>query len=183
MVINEHVILVNDHGEVLGTQDKYAAHTTQTPLHLAFSCWLFRPSGECLVTRRAMSKKAWPGVWTNSVCGHPQTGESVEQAIIRRCRFEIGAEIENITAVAPGFRYRETDPSGIVENEICPVFAAQVVSPLMINSDEVMEYKWVELGALLRALQATPWAFSPWMAAEATSAQPQLQLFAAELAQ
>ncbi len=183
MGYQEHVILVNDHGEVLGTQEKYAAHTTHTALHLAFSSWLFRPSGECLVTRRAMSKKAWPGVWTNSVCGHPQTEEPIEQAIIRRCRFEIGAEITNITAVAPGFRYRETDPSGIVENEICPVFAALIVSPLIINSDEVMEYQWVELEALLQALHATPWAFSPWMAAEAASATQQLRRFTASLGQ
>jgi isopentenyl-diphosphate delta-isomerase len=68
-----------------------------------------------------LKQKAWPGVWTNSVCGHPQSGEEIEQAIIRRCRFEVGAEITDITAVAPEFRYREVDPSGIVENEICPV--------------------------------------------------------------
>ena len=177
MVIQEHVILLNDQGEVLGTQEKYAAHTSHTPLHLAFSSWLFRPTGECLVTRRAMSKKAWPGVWTNSVCGHPQQGETVEQAIVRRCRFEAGVEIIDITPIAPGFRYRETDPSGIVENEICPVFAAQVITPVAINADEVMEYRWVELNALLVALEATPWAFSPWMAQEAAGANAQLRQF------
>jgi isopentenyl-diphosphate delta-isomerase len=53
--------------------------------------------GECLITRRALSKKAWPGVWTNSVCGHPQSGEETTQAVIRRCRFEVGAEITDIT--------------------------------------------------------------------------------------
>jgi hypothetical protein len=30
MSIQEHVILVNDQGMVIGTQEKYAAHTTQT---------------------------------------------------------------------------------------------------------------------------------------------------------
>ncbi len=89
MSIQEHVILVNDQGKVIGTQEKYAAHTSHTPLHLAFSSWLFNANGECLITRRALSKKAWPGVWTNSVCGHPQADEATEQAIIRRCRFEV----------------------------------------------------------------------------------------------
>ncbi|WP_150323143.1 isopentenyl-diphosphate Delta-isomerase, partial [Enterobacter hormaechei] len=83
------------------------------------------------------------GVWTNSVCGHPQSGERTEEAIIRRCRDEIGAEITAITPVASEFRYRETDPSGIVENEICPVFAARVTSELRINHDEVMAFEWV----------------------------------------
>ncbi|WP_368542923.1 isopentenyl-diphosphate Delta-isomerase [Enterobacter soli] len=180
MSIQEHVILVSDRGEVIGTEEKYAAHTSNTPLHLAFSSWLFNASGECLVTRRALSKKAWPGVWTNSVCGHPQSGEEMEQAIIRRCRFEVGAEITDITSIAPEFRYRKTDPSGIVENEICPVFAARVTSALSINDDEVMEYQWVALEALFQALDATPWAFSPWMVMEASAARDALRAFAAQ---
>ena len=52
MSIQEHVILVNDQGMVIGTQEKYAAHTLHTPLHLAFSSWLFNAKGECLITRR-----------------------------------------------------------------------------------------------------------------------------------
>ncbi len=119
-------------------------------------------------------------MWTNSVCGHPQADEATEQAIIRRCRFEVGAEITDITPVAPAFRYREADPSGIVENEICPVYAARVTNTLAINSDEVMEYQWVELDALFRALDATPWAFSPWMVQEANTAREKLSAFAAQ---
>jgi isopentenyl-diphosphate delta-isomerase len=124
-----------------------------------------------------LSKKAWPGVWTNAVCGHPQTGETLEQAIIRRCRFEVGAEITTITPVAPEFRYRETDPSGIVENEICPVFAARVTNDIIVNVDEVMEYQWVDLESLFRSLDATPWAFSPWMVMEATTARENSEAF------
>lgn len=180
MSIQEHVILVNDQGMVIGTQEKYAAHTLHTPLHLAFSSWLFNAEGECLITRRALSKKAWPGVWTNSVCGHPQSGEKTEEAIIRRCRFEVGAELTDITAVAPEFRYRETDPSGIVENEICPVFAARITNDVTINVEEVMDYQWVELDALFRAPDATPWAFSPWMVMEAKTAREKLKAFATQ---
>lgn len=181
MSIQEHVILVNDQGEVVGTQEKYAAHTSHTSLHLAFSSWLFNDRGQCLVTRRALSKKAWPGVWTNSVCGHPQIGETTEQAIERRCRFEVGVEIAHLTPIAADFRYCEIDPSGIVENEICPVFAAQIVSPLRVNPDEVMDYQWVELTSLLCALEATPWAFSPWMVSEAANACEKLRQFADNL--
>ncbi len=77
----EHVILLNAQGVPTGTLEKYAAHTADTRLHLAFSSWLFNAKGQLLVTRRALSKKAWPGVWTNSVCGHPQLGESNEDAV------------------------------------------------------------------------------------------------------
>lgn len=136
---------------------------------LPFSCWLFNDEGQFLVTRRSLMKKAWPGVWTNSVCGHPQQGERTEEAIIRRCRFELGVEIAQLSPVYPDFRYRAADANGIVENEVCPVYAAQVVSELAVNSEEVMEYQWSELQSVFAAIDATPWAFSPWMVMQASN--------------
>ncbi len=52
----EHVILLNAQGVPTGTLEKYAAHTADTLLHLAFSSWLFNAKGQ-LLTRRALSKK------------------------------------------------------------------------------------------------------------------------------
>ena len=163
----EHVILLDEQDKPTGMLEKYAAHTLDTPLHLAFSCWLFNQQGQFLVTRRSLGKKAWPGVWTNSVCGHPQQGETFEQAVARRCRFELGVEIADIAPIHPAFRYRAVAPNGIVENEVCPVYAARVVSQLQPNDDEVMDYQWSSLEDVLRGTDATPWAFSPWMVMQA----------------
>lgn len=174
----EHVILLDAQGNPSGTLEKYAAHTFNTPLHLAFSCWLFNVEGQLLVTRRALSKKAWPGVWTNSVCGHPQLGESNEEAVIRRCRFELGVEITPPSPVFAAFRYRATDSNGIAENEVCPVFAARMTSALVPNSDEVMDYQWCDLAAVLRGIDATPWAFSPWMVMQAQNSEARKRLSA-----
>jgi isopentenyl-diphosphate delta-isomerase len=88
--------------------------------------------------------KSLARVWTNSVCGHPQQGETFEQAVTRRCRFELGVEIADIAPVHPAFRYRAVAPNGIVENEVCPVYAARVVSEVQPNDDEVMDYQWVD---------------------------------------
>ena len=170
----EHVILLDEHDKPSGILEKYAAHTLSTPLHLAFSCWLFEDSGQLLATRRSLSKVAWPGVWTNSVCGHPQQGETFEQAITRRCRFELGVEIADITPIATDFRYRAVAPNGIVENEVCPVYAARVTSDVQANNDEVMEHQWCDLADTLQALTLTPWAFSPWMVMEAADENARL---------
>ena len=54
----EHVILLNAQGVPTGTLEKYAAHTADTLLHLAFSSWLFNAKGQLLVTRRALREGA-----------------------------------------------------------------------------------------------------------------------------
>ena len=139
---------------------------------------IIEQDGKYLLCQRAIPPR--PGTWTLPA-GFMEAGETTEQAIERRCRFEVGVEIAHLTPIAADFRYCEIDPSGIVENEICPVFAAQIVSPLRVNPDEVVDYQWVELTSLLCALEATPWAFSPWMVSEAANAREKLRQFADNL--
>jgi isopentenyl-diphosphate delta-isomerase len=159
----EEVVLLAADGTPIGTADKATVHTASTPLHLAFSCHLFDGEGRILVTRRALTKKTWPGVWTNSFCGHPGPGEDIEDAVRRRAADELGARIENLTPVLPDFRYRAVDAAGIVEHEVCPVYTATVSGELTPAASEVAEWTWTDPRALLTAVELTPWAFSPWL--------------------
>ena len=156
------VILLDGAGQPCGTADRLTVHTSDTPLHLAFSCYVVDADGRVLMTRRALSKKAWPGVWTNSCCGHPLPGESFEDAIARRLADELGAKPAAVAALLPDFRYRAIDASGIVENEICPVFVASLVDGLDPAPAEVCEYQWVDPQDLAYLADRTPWALSPW---------------------
>lgn len=159
----ELVSLLDDDGMQIGVADKREVHTLKTPLHLAFSCHLFNAAGEVLVTRRALTKRTWPGVWTNSFCGHPAPDEPMVEAVQRRARAELGVAIEGLELVLPDFRYRAVDASGIVENEVCPVYRATTMDAVAPNPDEVIEFAWVAPDALRAAVAATPFAFSPWI--------------------
>ncbi len=160
----ESVLLVADDGTPIGVADKRTVHSADTPLHLAFSCHVFDSAGRVLVTRRSLQKLTWPGVWTNTFCGHPAPDEPVEDAIARRAERELGLAVRDVALVVPDFRYRATDASGIVENELCPVYRAVADSPLDPRPDEVAEYAWVQPDALRAAVLAAPYAFSPWLA-------------------
>ena len=159
----ELVQLVDDDGRPLGTAPKASVHTAHTPLHLAFSCHVYSRDGRVLVTRRALSKVAWPGVWSNAFCGHPAPGEPFEEAIRRRGQQELGLELSGIEPVLPDFRYRAVDASGIVEHEICPVYRAVSAADPVPAPGEVAEWVWADPEAFRSAVAAAPYAFSPWL--------------------
>lgn len=162
-VLAELVILLADDGTPIGTTPKSTVHNLDTALHQAFSCHVVNEKGEVLVTRRALSKRAWPGVWSNAFCGHPLPGEAMTDAITRRASFELGLTLRDVRVILPDFRYRAVDSSGIVENEICPVYVATAVGAPVPNPDEAVEYAWAAPGALRRAVMDAPFAFSPWL--------------------
>lgn len=137
----EQVVLLSEDGHAIGTADKAAVHDADTPLHLAFSCYLFDGEGSVLVTRRAWDKRTFPGVRTNSCCGHPAPGESMEDAVHRRVRDELGMEVTQLRLILPEFRYR-AEMDAVVENEMCPVFVARASGEPRPDPAEVAEAAW-----------------------------------------
>lgn len=160
---DEQVVLLSDDGIPIGAALKRTVHGVNTPLHLAFSCHVRDGEGRVLVTRRALGKRTWPGVWTNSFCGHPAPGEDMTSAVTRRAWDELGVTLTDVRVVLPDFRYRAVDAAGIVENELCPVFTATTLDPVQPDPGEVAEFQWVSTPDLHGAVTAAPWAFSPWL--------------------
>lgn len=170
-VRDDLVVLLDAHRHPVGTAPKATVHTTDTPLHLAFSTYLFDPAGRFLMTRRALSKRTFPGVWTNSVCGHPAPGEDPADAAHRGVRAELGVSVADLTCVLPDFAYRATDPHGVVENEVCPVFAGVIDTDLDPSPDEVEEIRWVAWADMVSAATAAPLLISPWAALQVAGLQ------------
>ncbi|NEA31358.1 isopentenyl-diphosphate Delta-isomerase [Streptomyces sp. SID13031] len=153
----ERVVLVDESGRAIGTEDKATVHHAETPLHLAFSSYVFDARGRVLLTQRAFCKRTWPGVWTNSCCGHPLPGESLESAVRRRLADELGLVAATVELVLPEFRYRAEMPDGIVENELCPVFRVTAAGEPVANETEVATYEWVEWSEVALRTDLSPW--------------------------
>lgn len=157
----EQIVLLNEDWQPIGVAPKLASHHDNTPLHLAFSCYVFNDQGEVLVTQRSHSKKVWPGIWTNSCCGHPAPNESIEAAIDRRLQYELGMDVIDLQLALPRFRYR-CEFNGIFENECCPVFIATALGEPQPNPDEVADYVWLSWQQLKDNLADRPEEYSYW---------------------
>jgi isopentenyl-diphosphate delta-isomerase len=158
------VVLLDDQLQPVGRLPKSQVHHADTPLHLAFSCYVFDDAGQLLMTRRATSKQTWPGVWTNTCCGHPLPGEQSAQAVARRLGEELGLQLTRSAVALPDFRYRAVAPDGVVENEFCPVLVGAVEGIPQPDSAEVLEYRWAPWPDVVALVAAAPWAISPWAA-------------------
>lgn len=158
---DEMVVLVDEDNNPLGTARKSETHHADTHLHRAFSVFLFNSNGELLMQRRAFSKLTWPGVWSNSCCGHTMLNERTEQAATRRLAFELGLRNVELKMALPDFRYR-AEKDGIVENEICPVMIGYTDQEPSINPAEVAETKWVPWKDFLASIRRVDCELSPW---------------------
>ncbi|MDE9365636.1 isopentenyl-diphosphate Delta-isomerase [Luteipulveratus sp. YIM 133132] len=164
--MTEEVVLLDDDGNAVGTAPKADVHHASTPLHLAFSLYLFGPDGAFLLTRRAETKRTFAGVWTNSVCGHPAPGEPMEDAVRRRAWQELGVRPTSLRLVLPRFSYR-AEMDGVVEHEQCPVYAGWLPShEISPDPEEVGEARWVPWSDFVDAVISGRQEVSAWSDAE-----------------
>jgi isopentenyl-diphosphate delta-isomerase len=157
----ELIVLVDDDGRTIGTMPKPLVHHGETPLHRAFSAYLFDGSGRLLITRRAKDKATFPGMWTNTVCGHPGPGEDDAAAIARRARFELDLGVADVRPALPGYRYR-AEFQGVVENEICPVYLGRFTGSPEPDATEVADWQLLDWADFRRRQETEGNAWSPW---------------------
>jgi len=158
---DEMVVLVDEENNPLATARKSETHNGDTKLHRAFSVFLFNSAGELLMQQRAFGKLTWPGVWSNSCCGHTMLNETTKQAAARRLSFELGVRGVELKMVLPDFRYR-AEKDGVVENEICPVLVGFYDQEVVPNPLEVAEIAWIGWDDFLDQIRHGKSELSPW---------------------
>ncbi|MBA3770869.1 MAG: isopentenyl-diphosphate Delta-isomerase, partial [Blastocatellia bacterium] len=164
---DDMVVLVDENNVPIATARKLPTHDADTPLHRAFSVFIFNEVGELLLQQRAGSKKTWPLVWSNSCCGHVMLHEATADAARRRVKFELGMTGIRLKCILPDFRYR-AEKDGVVENEICPVFVGFTTGEPTANADEVEATKWLPWETFVIESARVENVLSPWATVETT---------------
>jgi isopentenyl-diphosphate delta-isomerase len=155
----EHVILVDENDNEVGTMEKMEAHRKGV-LHRAFSILLFDETGRMLIQKRANDKYHSGNLWTNACCSHPLPGESLDQAARRRLREELG--IEGNPEHRYSFIYRAELDDNVIEHELDHVFVGTFDGTPEINEEEISDWKYVKMDWLKEDINRNPDAYTEW---------------------
>jgi isopentenyl-diphosphate Delta-isomerase len=175
------VELVDTAGTAVGSTTVEQAHTAPGQLHRAFSVFLRDPAGRVLLQQRAAVKTRFPLRWANSCCGHPEPGEAVTEAGVRRLVEELGITGVPLTEVGVYAYYAEDPATGRVEYEYDHVLLGDLpvgVHPAP-DPDEVADCRWVAVPVLLAELADDSRPYAPWLAGVTARLADHLRLPAA----
>ncbi len=155
----DSVILVDENDVAIGTMEKMEAHV-KGELHRAFSVLVFNSEGEVLLQKRAGHKYHSGGLWTNTCCSHPMPGEEPEAAAKRRLKEEMGIDLQ--PKFSHKFLYKTKLDKNLIEHELDHVFIATFNGIPTVNSEEVEDWKFVNMNWLKQDMKNNPTAYTHW---------------------
>ena len=84
--------VVDEQGNILGAATRGECHGGSRLLHPVVHLHVFNSQGDLYLQRRPLWKDIQPGRWDTAVGGHLDLGESVDMALRREAREELGLE-------------------------------------------------------------------------------------------
>ena len=180
----ELLIWVDENDIETGCGEKMETHRLGQ-LHRAFSLFLYDPeSRQVLLQKRAQGKYHSGGLWSNSCCSHPRKNETFCSSVSRCLREELGidTDFQEIDTKKPSewiladnrnhlfftgrFQYF-ADYGELSEHEMDHVLIlcrSHLEEPILFNTEEASEVKWVTLDEIDAQTKENPAAFSAWFA-------------------
>lgn len=156
--VEEKLILVDLFDHPVGYEYKLETHQKGL-LHRAFSVFLW-DGKKMFIQKRAEGKYHSGGLWANACCSHPREGETLESAVNRRMKEELGIHTE--TEELFSFVYRAVFDNGLTEYEFDHVFLGKYDGKIELNPEEASEGRWIKLEELAESLQKEPERYCAW---------------------
>lgn len=170
----EHVVLVDEFDNIIGTMEKLEAHEKGL-LHRAFSILLFNSKGEILLQKRSSAKYHSGGLWTNTCCSHPLPNERMEDATQRKLKQEMG--IEASMEFNFKFIYNARLDKNLIEHEYDHVYTGMFDGVPILNREEVEDWKFIDFKSLQNDMELNPELYTYWF--KAIVNHPELNLITA----
>lgn len=157
--MTNEIILVDENDKAIGYGEKMQVHK-EGKLHRCFSILIFNDKKEMLLQKRAEDKYHCGGLWTNACCSHPYKGEDIEKSALKRLNEEMGftCDLKEIFS----FTYKVEFDNGLTEHEFDHVFIGTYNSDPIINTEEVSEFKWINLDDLAMDIKNNHLKYSEW---------------------
>lgn len=106
---------------------------------------VFNSRGEMLIQKRQLHKDRYPGMWDLSAGGFVQSGETVNDAVLREAREEIGVDFG-----AADIKYIMTVPFSYVLDGFFSVQGDFKIEDFTVQQQEVLELKWAAFDEILQ---------------------------------
>lgn len=161
---SEPLILVDENDNILGYRDKAGCHEGKGVLHRAFSLFIFNSEGNLLLQKRSSNKRLWPLYWSNSCCSHPRKNETTEVAVTRRLQQELGMKGKHKYLYK--FQYHAKFDENGAEHELCSVFLGYSDDLVLVNHNEIADWRFIEPDQLTEEIAKNPDQFTPWLKLE-----------------
>lgn len=152
------LILTDLFDNEIGAMSKRDAHR-QGRLHRAFSVFII-DGDKMLIQKRHRDKYHSGGLWANACCSHPVQGESLDTAVERRLKEELG--IRCAARELFSFVYFSRYADDLYEYEYDHVFLAEYSGDCEFDRSEIEELQWIGTAELERRMLERPQDFASW---------------------
>jgi isopentenyldiphosphate isomerase len=138
--------VVDESGKVTGKATRSTCHNGSKILHPVVHLHVFNGKGDLLLQKRSAEKDIQPGKWDTSVGGHVDYGETVEEALFREVREELG--ISDFTPVL----LRTYIFTSEIEREMVHSYKTTYDGPFCFDKHEIDEIRFWQLSEIEKDL-------------------------------
>jgi mutator protein MutT len=136
--------VVTSDGKTINVLPRSEIHGNPSLIHKVVHVLVSNGKGGLFLQKRAMSKSVAPGKWDTSVGGHVNSGETIEEALIRETQEELGIRPEH-----PEFLYSYIH-SNPYEKELVYTYLCSYDGAINFNKIEIDDVRLWSLDEIKR---------------------------------